>query len=484
MLHEVVLPVETRKWLSFLVRAQLGTLQAALRVFGMENDPVNDKFRQLLIAEISQQPYFKHHAVEVVTWVFAKPKLVGHLQAFLEGHEGISEPNLELLREKHWLVQAMKRDVWRLYSDHPEDKLEVYLVEKSPLPHKLVIAESFRSARDKLPDWLSAAASFLGYFYENLGDGIQTGIFRDRNESYSRQDFFKAFVRANADLLICPVCDQSSFFTVSSFDKYHADIEHYLPQRIYPHLCVHPFNLVPVCKLCNQAIKRDVDPFAPDPGAAATQRYSLSDVLLPYRAERSLQASSVLEVRWREGSDPSSLDDDDFVWRRKRDGSRERVRLKSARLLPRAVQDLKTQYRLFGRIYDIPGRWEMQIDEVYDSLFRRIRQLFADDVVLDPNLLTNEQRVKAKLNWLLAFMDDLMGRDAYTYACMWWLVDLTSKYLDITSDDAAQENLSNPLLSEIASWRDPYRRYESDFESRANELKQRYANAISNQPPS
>lgn len=211
------------------------------------------------------------------------------------------------------------------------------------------------------------------------------------------------------------------------------------------------------------------------------QRYALSDVLLPYRAEHTLQASTVVEVRWLDESAPGSLDDEDYVCRRRRDGSKERVRLKSARLLPRAVQDLKTQYRLFGRVYDIPGRWEMEIDEVYDSLFRRIRQLFADDIVMDPDLLGNEQRVKARLNWLLAFMDDLMGRDAYTYPSMWWLAYLISEYLDTDSNDAANGGAYNPLLGEIASWRDPQKQYESDFESRADELKQRYASAVSTQ---
>lgn len=481
MLHEVKLPSETRKWLSFLVRAQLGVLQAALQSYAAGSFPGTAGFQQRLAAEMQQQPYFRYHAAAVVAWVFAKPKLVNHLQAFLEGYEGTSGLNLELLREKRWLVQAMKRDVWRLYSDHPEDKLEVYVVEKSSLPQKLVIAESFRSATEELPDWLAAAASFFGYFYENLGDEVQAGVFRGRDRSYSRQDFFRAFTRENPHLSVCPMCDYSSYYTQSSDGKYHGDIEHYFPKSIYPHLSVHPFNLVPVCKLCNQAIKRDTDPFAPDPGVAPAQRYSLSDIFLPYRLEDAMEASTVVEVKWLERSDPISLDDQDFIWRSRKDGSREQVRPKSARLLPRSVQDLKTQYRLFGRIYDIPGRWEMQIDEVYDSLFRRIRQLFADDVVMDPNLLANKQRVKAKLNWLLAFMDELMGRDAYTYPCIWWLVDLISKYLDDTSDDPAYEVSSNPLLGEIASWRDPYRRYESDFESRADELKQRYANAVSNQ---
>jgi hypothetical protein len=106
--------------------------------------------------------------------------------------------------------------------------------------------------------------------------------------------------------------------------------------------------------------------------------------------------------------------------------------------------------------------------------------LFADDAVINPDLLANEQRVKAKLNWLLAFMDDVMGRDPYTYPCMWWLAELISRYLDARDDALVQEAATNPLLSEIASWREPRRRYESDFESRAKELKLRYTDAVSN----
>lgn len=481
MLHQIELPLETRKWLSFLVRAQLGVLQAALRVCASGSNPAADAFQQQLVASLQEQPYFMHHADQVIDWVYAKPTLVDELRKFLEGYEGLPAPNRRLLDEKRWLVKAMKQDVWRLYLRNPQGRLQVYLDRGSALPPALAIAEDFRSKSQKreLPDWLAKMAAFLRYFYEALADqGCQPNIFRHRDTSYSRQDFFEAFKKASPHLMVCPVCDHASYLTTSSDGQYHGDVEHYLPQSTYPHLCVHPFNLVPVCKLCNQAIKRDLDPFAPDPGAGAPQRYSLSDILLPYRAEHALRKSTVVDVRWLEDNDPSSLVDEDFVWRRKRDGSRERVRLKSARLLPRAVQDLKTQYRLFARIYDIPGRWEMQIDEVYDSLFRRIRQLFADDVVMDPDLLANEQRVKAKLNWLLAFMDDLMGRDAYTYPCMWWLVELISRYLDATIEERTQLGVANPLLSEIASWRDLCRRYESDFESRAIELKQHYASAV------
>lgn len=469
MLYEVILPDETQEILEELTNVQISILELALEISYLGKPDWKESFKELFEEKLKAHSDYCNYYLDVAKWLYDKPTLfrkeptntspIGLLFGFLEGHQGVSSNCADLYQEKQWLLQAMRRDIDRLANGHVES-FEAYLDASKALPAKLQVAQRYitqhASGRgDKRPDWLKALVNYLLYFYEDMGGetGIQHNIFRHRTENYSRQNFLIAYRSANHGLVVCPMCDNAAFLTISSKDHHHADIEHYFPKDIYPHLAIHPYNLIPVCKLCNQAIKRDIDPLAPDQEGGS--RYSLGDLFLPYRSGRALSNATVLRIHPLTATDQNELTDDDYIFHLARDGSSQKERLKSARIALHVRaddgRDLTKHFKLFSRIYDIPGRWEQQVDEICDMFFRRIRQLFADNIVLEPDSLDSIKLIENKLNWLLVFLDETSGSDRYTFLMKWWLAELIVRYLN---QDPVETQ--NPLLDEIQSWKDDF----------------------------
>lgn len=469
MLYEVTLPDETQEILGELINAQISILKLALEISSSGQPDWKKNFEKLFKEKLKAHSDYCNHYQGVAKWLYDKPTLfrkeptktspIGLLFGFLEGHQGASPNCNDLYQEKQWLLRAMRRDIDCLFSGNAES-LEVYLDAKNVLPERLQIAQYFIAQQpagnsDKRPDWLKAFVNYLLYFYEDMGGktGIQHNIFHHRAENYSRQDFLIAYRSANHGLVVCPMCDNAAFLTISSKDHHHADIEHYFPKDIYPHLAIHPYNLIPVCKLCNQAIKRDIDPLAPDQEGGS--RYSLGELFLPYRPGRALSNASVLRIHPLTATEQDELTDDDYIFHLARDGSGEKERLKSVRIALHVKaddgRDLTKHFKLFRRIYDIPGRWEKQADEICDMFFRRIRQLFADNIVLEPDSLDSIKLIENKLNWLLIFLDETSGSDRYTFLMKWWLAELIVRYLNQDTIET-----QNPLLEEIQSWKDDF----------------------------
>jgi len=57
---------------------------------------------------------------------------------------------------------------------------------------------------------------------------------------------------------VCPYCNRQYISPVYSVNgKVRGDIDHFLPRSVYPYFSMSLYNLIPVCKSCNQALKRD-----------------------------------------------------------------------------------------------------------------------------------------------------------------------------------------------------------------------------------
>ncbi|MBE7467624.1 MAG: hypothetical protein HS114_00595 [Anaerolineales bacterium] len=488
MLHFVKLPSETRKYLWQLSRIQIGVLEAVVEIFPFdkyildetlgkdEKEKKQNEIKQNLENELSQKlkenSYCRRKAAEIAAWICNAEGRWKPLVRFLTETGGkevyLDAPDDKIRAEKQWLIKSMKQDICLLCHKQPRGILSVHLDFHS-LPPELKAAQQFINSqtgeRKKLPLWLASLREYFETIYEGLGNGgIVAKIFKDRDKNYSRQDFFEAFTQANPKLFVCPICDASGFRTISG-GHYYSDIEHYLPKSIYPHLAIHPYNLIPVCKLCNQAIKRDEDPFRPEEDS--TVRYALGDIFLPYR-KRVMSREAILKIDWLGSKAESDLTDEDYVWRKGQKGAR-----KSGRFLAQARTEdknpLQAHFKLFNRIYSIPGRWEEQIDEIGDHLFRRIRQVFADDVLIDPAILNSKERVINKINWLLVLTEEVQGQDIYTYPIMWWLSQLTLDYLD-----NCKEGTPSPFWDEIKAFGKLVSGDKRDITDRAGKIKERY----------
>lgn len=161
-----------------------------------------------------------------------------------------------------------------------------------PLPQKqgileafdadIDLGERFKEGRFHYPDTtkarveaLSLVKEILLSFYSDIlaGSGVPSDVLQD-SRNLDRQAVLQAFRRANRPLLICPGCDGSPPSVADGIIR--ADCDHFFPKSKYPFLSVHPLNLTPYCKDCNQTYKESKD-ILDTPGVT-----SLADIYHPY----------------------------------------------------------------------------------------------------------------------------------------------------------------------------------------------------------
>ena len=252
----------------------------------------------------------------------------------------------------------------------------------------------------KNPTWQTHAKTFWISFYNRFRkQGLPAELLGPYvTDGFTDQIFLKSFLDRNKHLCVCPVCDTTAFFTVVQREKgseVYTDIDHYLPKSSYPHLAIHPYNLMPLCHNCNSGTKGEEDPL----DAGSGTRYKLEDIWLPYRhagLSRSLYVTII----------PAGKDllFDAFV-------------LKSGGDMP---AQLDAVIDVLSRVYDIPGRWKQRMEEISDKLFRRMRDYsrFYGTPPIESNALEHFDEL------LFLFDQEDAAREPYAIPMAWLLVYL------------------------------------------------------------
>lgn len=421
MIHNVKLPPKTVTRLSEVVQLQLDLLWFA-------TEPEAQIEIERLGSYLERYARYNGRGATIAGYIVGASGQSGKfgrlLRAVIDGQQGAEAWNdtvrAEQLRlEKRQVIDWMHLDILKLALGRGEDTFGFYLLNNT-VPAEFTAANhhiALSAQRIRYPDWLQAIRSFFQEFYDSLEDGLSARLFRD-DRKYGRQDYFQEFVNRNGGQYVCAICDESSFRTISKkpdgAPHFHSDIEHYFPRSIYPHLSCHPYNLIPICKFCNQALHGDKDPLDNN----GRSRRNLGDVFLPYR-QGALADSGSLRIVW---------DDEQLALQLV--GRRESVEL--GRKLE-ALQD----------IYDIPGRWQQKRDEIGDHLWRRIRNFLADDVEV-ADVFDSVDQIRRKLNRLLAYIHEDLGRDPLSFPTLWWLAMLIEQELTLDAESA--------FLQEIENW--------------------------------
>ncbi|NGM83946.1 hypothetical protein G5B47_16125 [Paenibacillus sp. 7124] len=206
-------------------------------------------------------------------------------------------------------------------------------------------------------------------FFEALYDDILGGSTGFRmvglaNPNLLRRHVRRGFFEANRKRdnqfnQVCPAC--LGMIEVDSEDG-HADLDHYFTKSIYPMLSVSSDNLIPLCKVCNQTMKRAKDPLEAHRGPG-----QLAFLFLPYH--RPGIESITIEL---DQTEP----DEKIVVGVQREELNDRFRVTN-----------------FVSLFELNDRWSGRINS---SLYETIRQDVISDF-LDPNKALTEQAVKDKL---------------------------------------------------------------------------------------
>jgi hypothetical protein len=385
MIHQVYLPEITRKRLTDVV-----ALQMLLLTYAASRGTVNEASCTTYLDRCAR---FRERGPQIATWIWHAPSRYEPLEKFAQG------PTAQKLG---W-SQRITREAFA-FLQHPIGHIEPY-VRRTASP------------------WERAGADFLRMFYGDLCSpiGLPGCIFSEPiTGSFGRQDLLAAFKEANHHLHICAVCDETGYHTTLNGHIY-AELDHYLPESMYPHLACHPFNLVPICHHCNAMIKGKANPLQ----GSSRNRLCVEDIFLPYR-EAGLGSCTYLQVRLGE-----ALTEAEF-----------------GELRPREEINLRSRIEGFHRAYKIPDRWSQRVNEIGPQLVKRMREFRRGIPVsaLTPRSLLNE------LDDLLYSFHQDQGSESFACAKMWWLAALINDEVEpATRRRQHASGLTSPLLQEIGA---------------------------------
>lgn len=141
------------------------------------------------------------------------------------------------VNKKQYCEEVCKEMVRILEVNYPDQTQEI---RDALLPSGILLS----------PDKCKAAFRKLHHCNITMGNFRQHDIFCEEWNDY-------AFVMESG-VRVCPYCNRQYITPIfSDSGKMRADIDHFLPKSVFPYFSMSLYNLVPVCKSCNQSLKRD-----------------------------------------------------------------------------------------------------------------------------------------------------------------------------------------------------------------------------------
>lgn len=296
------------------------------------------------------------------------------------------------------------------------------------------------------PDWELGGANFLQQFYEDFNSeaGLPDCFFTSSTANkFTRQEFLTEFRESNRKLRVCAACEESDYYSGVRGGG-ATSIDHYFPKGAYPHLSVHPYNLHPLCCICNSYAKQGRDPLQGESG-----RRNLEDIWLPYR-EQGLSAQTYLEV---------------IVSKRTRAfGS----------MHPRQGFNPRQGIEVIGYLFDIPARWKGRVENIEENLIREIMSSVKGMAPsVKPGATTDAsvfaQHLQECLQVLLGQLDGRMGKQPWIFSMLWLLCTLAKVEVEPV---ASGKIPTSPLLDEVRAQLDLDARESERFQARGRELQQ------------
>lgn len=271
--------------------------------------------------------------------------------------------------EKRAIIEAFRHDTD--YHNHLEDHSFAFQLQpKSALPSPLAV---------KVGKWLEN-------FYDVM---VRFGIPKevtDYPSSITQQLILDEFNKINAGMYVCPACDGTWMEPTST--GIYGSIDHFLPRSKYPALSVHPFNLIPICMICNEKLKEDKDPLADNQPRTLADAFVFCGWCNPARPARD---SAVCHI-------DSSMT---LPW------------------VLQCGQATPVQLSLLPDIFDLPGRWQNRSDEIDRIVRRRLRDSMDALSITATTISLNE--FHAVLKRLEQRMRKEWGEDPFLYPATWWL---------------------------------------------------------------
>jgi hypothetical protein len=237
------------------------------------------------------------------------------------------------------------------------------------------------------------ASKLLNKFYSLLSEGYPSELVGHAPglQPFSKSSLVAGYVKSNPNIeYVCPCCDNAFTEVPRTIDGQGYTIEHYFPKSIYPSICVHPMNLIPMCEFCNKR-KENIDPLNPLP-LPISFSMPYSEVFHPH--SRPVRSLATLEF----STTATSSENMEFV----------------AKNPPPMYKNSIEAYRI---MYQIPERWNKnraRVDSRIALYIKRVQKRFSgakiDDTTFDQILRET-----------IAELEDSFGIDHLSYPAASWL---------------------------------------------------------------
>lgn len=139
-----------------------------------------------------------------------------------------------------------------------------------------------------------AVKVLMNNLYEEVFSS-STGFSYGGVTNLTRDGFVRAFVDANADLDVCPVCDRSNDDSNRKGTPPHT-VDHFFPKAEYPFLSVHPANFLPACGRCNSTYKGTKKPIGGTENLTDTYHPFEGAMCLSITVNRNTQHSLMVSI--------------------------------------------------------------------------------------------------------------------------------------------------------------------------------------------
>jgi len=124
------------------------------------------------------------------------------------------------------------------------------------------ITESFKHELCILKDASLVVNSYRIFMFDIDTDWkeVKTQLNKDIWRLFKAGDIKKRLITffQKSNILYCPFCGINQLQVYQNVSNF--DIDHFLPKSLYPQYAFSLYNLIPICKHCNQNIKKDRDP--------------------------------------------------------------------------------------------------------------------------------------------------------------------------------------------------------------------------------
>ena len=273
---------------------------------------------------------------------------------------------------KKFISAASQAEKISILEEFKHDRIFISFVDDPAFTFAFVVEDSSPEYVKEIRRWL------IGYYKQLSTTGFPIQICNTGGENFTQHQWWTGYQTANPGANTCAVCD-------ASLSAGGRTIEHFFPKSRYPALSIHPENLLPLCKTCNNDVKKEKDPLANN---------LITAIFLPYH--RYIRSEGRLDFQ----------DDGQGGYV---------VSLEPANTNPTT----KDRIRNFDSLFELSRRWSQVMGDISENAFRQARDYI--EVMLENGKVVDAETIPTFVDAVCVRMEKSWGKSNFSFVSTEWL---------------------------------------------------------------